>query len=84
MQPRRVVLGDPAREPLEVPLDLHMKLKQGVSINQKVDVLYAGGSEVEVGKGGSGVWCLPSHTKKTQISQPCLPPPLSHQSSQTS
>lgn len=50
MQPRRVVLGDPAREPLEVPRDLHMMLKQGVAIDQKVDVLYTGGSEKEVGE----------------------------------
>ena len=43
----RVVLGDPAREPLTVPAELHAKLKQGFSINQKVDVLCDGVSETK-------------------------------------
>ena len=47
MDVRRVVLGDPAREPLTVPTELHAKLKQGFSINQKVDVLCDGVSETK-------------------------------------
>jgi hypothetical protein len=36
----RVVLGDPAHEPLIVSQELHVKLKSGMSLTQKVDVFW--------------------------------------------
>ena len=74
MDVTRVVLGDPAREPLTVPAELHVKLKQGCSINQKVDVLCDGVSETQasvrvcVGGVGSPVQPFP---RMTQLSTNC-------------